>query len=85
MGEYKVSFKKTAFKELHSLPNKAVTKIVSLIGDLSKEPRPRSCKKLRGYANLWRIRSGNYRVIYKIEDHVLIVEILKIVDRKNAY
>lgn len=85
MSKYRVQFKKSALKRLHKLPNKEVIKITSLIGDLSEEPRPSGCKKLKGYKNLWRVRSGNYRVIYSIEDEVLIVEVLEIVDRKDAY
>lgn len=85
MSKYTVGFKKSALKELHKLPNKEVVKIVLLIEGLSEEPRPRGCRKLKGYSNLWRIRSGNYRIIYSIEEQVLIVEILEIIDRKNAY
>lgn len=85
MPKYKVSFKKSALKELHKLHKTEVVKIVSLIKKLSDEPRPKRCKKLKGFANFWRVRSGNYRIIYSIEDQILIVEILKIADRKDAY
>lgn len=85
MERYEVKFKKSAFKELQRLPHKEIKKVARLIGTLSVQPRPQSCKKLKGYLNLWRVRSGNYRVIYSIEDQILIVEILEIVDRKNAY
>ncbi len=85
MSKYEVRFKKSALKILYKLPNKEVVRITSLIGELSEEPRPNGCKKLKGYKNLWRMRSGNYRVIYSIEDQILIVEILEIVDRKDAY
>jgi Cytotoxic translational repressor of toxin-antitoxin stability system len=85
MPKYDISFKKSAIKELHKLPAKEVTRITASIANLSTNPRPSGCKKLRGYTNLWRIRSGNYRVIYSIEDQILVVEILEIVDRKDAY
>lgn len=85
MSKYEIIFKKSAFKELRSLPNKEVSRITKAISNLSDNPRPTGCKKLKGYTHLWRIRSGNYRVIYSIEDQILVVEILEIVDRKDAY
>ncbi len=85
MNRYKVSVKKSAIKELKNLPKKEATRISILIVGLSDNPRPSGCKKLKGYLNLWRIRSGNYRVIYSIEDKIFIVEILEILNRKDAY
>lgn len=85
MNKYTIDFKKSALKELHKLPNKEVSEITKVIASLSDDPRPSGCKKLKGYANLWRVRSGNYRVIYSIEDQILIVEILEVVNRKDAY
>jgi len=63
MSKYKVQFKRSALKKLYKLPNKEVVKITSLISKLAEEPRQSGCKKLKGYKNLWRVRSGNYRVI----------------------
>lgn len=85
MNNYTINFKKSAIKELHKLPNKEVSRITKLIATLTENPRPSGCKKLKGYPNLWRVRSGNYRIIYSIDDQILIVEILEIVDRKDAY
>ena len=85
MDKYIVSIKKSAIKELKKLPKKEATRITILLSGLSDNPRPSGCKKLKGYSSLWRIRSGNYRVIYSIEDQILIVEILEILDRKDAY
>lgn len=85
MNRYTISFKKSAIKELYKLPKKEIARITELITSLSVNPRPSTCKKLKGYKNLWRIRSGNYRVIYSIQNQILVVEILEIVDRKDAY
>jgi len=85
MSDFKINFKKSAIKELKKLPNKEIVKLTELIGKLAFNPRPFGCKKLKAYKNLWRIRSGNYRIIYSIEDKVLIIEILKIADRKDVY
>lgn len=85
MSNFRLCFKKTAIKELKKLPKKEISKITKLIKKLVVNPRPLGCKKLKGYSDLWRVRSGNYRIIYSIEDEILIVEILEIVNRKNAY
>ena len=85
MSRYSIQFKKSAAKELYALPKKEVTRIAKVIKNLSYEPRPQGCKKLKGYKNFWRVRSGNYRIIYSIEDEILIVEILEVVNRKDAY
>lgn len=85
MNRYVVNFKKSAAKELYKLPKKEVGRILKLIGNLSTDPRPDGCKKLKAYSDLWRVRSGNYRIIYSIEDHILMIEILEIVHRKDAY
>jgi mRNA interferase RelE/StbE len=85
MSNYTIEFKNSAVKELHKLPNIEVARIANLIESLSKNPRPSGCKKLKVYANLWRVRSGDYRIIYSIEDQILVVEILEVVNRKDAY
>ena len=85
MGNYKIRIKKSAIKELRKLPKKNASYIIEIIQSLGTQPRPRGCKKLKGYDELWRVRSGNYRDIYTIEDQILIVEILEIVHRKDAY
>ncbi len=85
MNNYTINFKKSALKELKSFPKKEVIKITTVIASLSENPRPSGCKKLKANHNLWRIRSGNYRIIYTIEDKVLVIEILEVVNRKDAY
>lgn len=72
---YSVLFSKKAVKQLKSLPKNAIKRIVEKIDSLQKEPRPRECKKLVGENNLWRIRIGDYRVIYTIKEDILIVKI----------
>lgn len=85
MDKYAVVFRKSALKELRKLPKEAVAKLYELISGLADDPRPAGCKKLKGFQNLWRVRSGDYRVIYSIEDGRLIVEIVRVRDRKDAY
>ncbi|MCL4283265.1 MAG: type II toxin-antitoxin system RelE/ParE family toxin [Flavobacteriales bacterium] len=52
---------------------------------MAEDPRPPGCKKLTGHKDLWRIRIGNYRVIYFIGDQIKLVRVEKVSDRKQAY
>ncbi|MDP1727712.1 MAG: type II toxin-antitoxin system RelE/ParE family toxin [Bacteroidota bacterium] len=83
---YRVVIRKQALKELEELPLKTNKQISKSIDSLSINPRPAGCKKLKGdNEEMWRIRAGNYRVLYTIEDKIKVVEIRKIGDRKDIY
>ena len=84
--KYKVVYDKAASKEISKLPKKDVMAIIDKIDTLEDNPRPNGCKKLKGiFEDLWRIRIGNYRVIYSIEDEIRIVEVRRISHRKDIY
>lgn len=83
---YSVHISTSAAKEIESLPKPEIPKVISKIEQLSANPRPAGCKKLVGTPEkLWRIRSGNYRIVYAIEDKVKIVEVRSVGDRKSIY
>ena len=82
---YFVVFTRSAIKELESLPSHEIGKIIRKIEALSINPRPSGVKKIAGKLDLWRIRSGNYRIIYSIRDEKLVVEIIRIRHRKEVY
>ncbi len=83
---YKIFISKSALKEMAHLPAKVNTQISGAIDKLSKNLRPAGCKKLKGEKEyMWRIRVGNYRVLYTIEDEVKIVDVRKVGHRKNIY
>jgi mRNA interferase RelE/StbE len=82
---YKIIIKDKAIKQLSKIPKKFAIKIDELIQSLSFEPRPANCKKLQGYDNFYRVRFADYRVLYMIEDHALIVEVIQIGNRKDVY
>lgn len=84
MEKYKIEFKKTAAKELNSLPNREIKKIVVAINHLVENPRPTNSKKLSG-SERYRLRIGDYRILYEIENQVLIIYIVKIAHRKDVY
>jgi len=62
-----------------------VEKIIEVLKSLEVNPLPPGCKKLKGYKNLWRLRIGNYRIIYSIEDIILLVDVRDIGHRKDIY
>ena len=83
---YKIQINKHVLKDLEILPIKTNRAIAKAIDDLSDNPRPEGSKKLKGQIEyMWRIRVGDYRVLYTIEDEIKIVEITKIGHRKNIY
>jgi mRNA interferase RelE/StbE len=82
--DYKIEIKKSAQKELKNLPDKALKKVIEKIGSLVTNPRPAGCKKLSGDEK-YRIRIGNYRVLYSIEDEILVIFIVKVGHRKDVY
>ncbi|MBL7853727.1 MAG: type II toxin-antitoxin system RelE/ParE family toxin [Cyclobacteriaceae bacterium] len=83
---YQILFKKSAEKELERLPKSAVKRISRAVDDLAQNPRPPGSKKLEGQReSLWRIRVGDFRIIYFVEDVIRIVEIRRIGHRKDIY
>lgn len=81
---YKVEIKRSALKELTQITAHYKSKITNAIDQLANIPRPEGVKKLRG-EEAYRIRVGDYRIIYTIEDVIKIVEIQRIRHRKDAY
>ena len=84
MSEYKVSLSGKAKKQLDKLELKIVLPIFTAIKELKKNPRPQGYIKLKGRDG-YRIRAGNYRIIYEIIDTELIVEVITLGHRKDIY
>ena len=84
MGNYKILIKSSAAKELIRLPKIDIQRITSKIKSLSTDPRPHGCEKLSAQER-YRIRQGNYRIVYSIEDDKLIVYVIKIAHRSAVY
>lgn len=85
MPTYQVLLSKAARKQLTILPVFIHNKIIEDITSLSEIPRPAGCKKLKGQKKAWRIRIGDYRVIYEIEDRQLRILVIAIGHRKDIY
>ncbi len=84
MAKYELSVKKSAFKELEDIPKKELQKIVRRIKTLSSDPRPQGSQKL-SHREQYRIRQGDYRIIYSIQDDDFTVNIIKVGHRKEIY
>ncbi len=82
---WEVLFTRQAEKRLRRLPKDLLQHIDQMILELAENPRPSGCKKLAGYDNLYRIRVGDWRISYAVEDDRLIVLIIEIAPRGDAY
>ena len=85
VAKYRVSIKRTAVKEIEAIPQKQMRQgIIRRIGQLANNPRPPGSRKLSGL-NRYRIRQGDYRIVYGIEDEELVVYVVKVGHRKAIY
>jgi mRNA interferase RelE/StbE len=85
MADYSVTFARSARKELEKLPLPVARRVIKLIEALAKAPRPPGVIRLQGNKNLWRIRIGDYRVIYSIDDAARVIDISVVRHRRDAY
>ena len=84
--KYNIKIRKEALKELSWLPTKIKERISNAIEQLSENPRPVGSIKLKGEKEyLWRIRVGDYRVIYLIDDTIRVIDVRKIGNRRDIY
>ena len=85
MDRYAVEIKPSARKELEVLPATVLARVIPKMESLHQEPRPPGCKKLRGYKDQWRIRVGDWRVVYIIDDTARLVSVTRIAHRREVY
>jgi len=81
---YRVSIQPAAFRELGKLPKNVRMKLRKAIDGLAEEPRPRNSAIMKG-VEAYRLRIGSYRIIYAIKDEVLVVLVVKVAHRRDAY
>ena len=84
MAQYRVIVRKSVSKDLKGIPKKDVRRILTAIKSLADDPRPPGTKKLSGQ-DRYRLRQGNYRILYEIEDDRLIVCVVRVGDRRDVY
>ena len=85
MASYKIEWKHSAYKELEKLPHPTIARVVAAVAELSSDPFPRGVKKLVGSEFSYRIRVGDYRVVYEVFADRLIIDIVRIRHRKDVY
>ena len=85
MTDYAVVVSDRAARELEALPASVATRIYAKLEALASQPRPSGVKKLQGERDLWRIRIGEYRVIYSVNDRNRVVDVVRVRHRSKAY
>jgi len=85
VARYSVELKPSARNELGCLSGKLIERILPRLESLESNPRPPGCKKLKGGDNEWRIRVGDYRIVYTIDDGTFRVEVTRIRHRSEVY
>ena len=83
MGSYSIGVKRSAAKEIAALPKSDCQRVVAKIQLLASDPRPHGCEKLSG-AEKYRLRQGDYRVLYELDDSTKRVIIVKVANRKEV-
>jgi mRNA interferase RelE/StbE len=84
MGRYKVVFRKSVAQDIRRVPNRDVQRILAAIHSLSEEARPPGVEKLSGQEK-YRVRQGNYRMIYEIKDDEVTVVVVKVGHQRDVY
>ena len=82
---FKIEISATAEKQLVALGSDAQVRVVNAIRKLAENPRPRGCRKLRDYSDVYRIRVGVFRILYCVEQARLMILLLKIGHRRDVY
>ena len=82
---YRVELSRKVNKQLKALPVAVRSRLQTKLKALGMEPRPPGVVKLKNSENQYRIRVGNYRIIYEIEDEILLILVLKVAHRQDAY
>ncbi|MGH8224663.1 MAG: type II toxin-antitoxin system RelE family toxin [Gammaproteobacteria bacterium] len=84
MANYKLVFRRSVAKDLRAIPKKDVARILASIQTLASNPRPQDCEKLSAQER-YRLRQGNYRILYEIQNELLIVTVVKVGHRSDVY
>lgn len=84
-GRFAIEYDPKALKELAKLDKSVARRVMKAVDALSTDPRPSGTRPLVGYPNLWRIRVGQYRVVYTIKDAELVVLALRVAHRSSVY
>ena len=82
---YTIRFSRPAEREFGRLDGEIRRRLHPRIQALADDPRPAGAKKLKGRDDLWRIRAGDYRIVYEVRDQILVVLIVRVAHRRDVY
>lgn len=82
---YRILLERAAEKDLNRLAADVYKRVIAAIQALARNPRPSGCRKLAGSKNDWRIRVGDYRVVYEIADEIRVVRVNRVRHRREVY
>ena len=82
---HRIEVSPAAARQLKKIDRRVLPQIVEKIDSLAGEPRPRGCEKLSWYDNLYLVRVGDYRIVYGVEDRLVLVVVLKVGNRADVY
>ena len=82
---FTITWRKSTRKDLRKIPPGEVVKIIGAVEDLARNPFPDGHKKLAATQHAYRIRVGNYRVLYEVLGHILTIDVIKVAHRKDVY
>lgn len=85
MDDYEVILRPAAQRDLRKISEPSYGRIIAALNSLKKQRRPAGVRKLAGQENEWRLRVGDYRILYEINDDVRIVRVFRIAHRREAY
>lgn len=85
MSPYRIELVPAAVRQFESLPRKVQVRIAGKIDALTSDARPSGCSKLKDYKDIYRIRVGEYRVLYQVKDEVLLILVVKVGKRGEIY
>ena len=85
MKPYRLEVTKGAQKQIGALSPKDFRRIDRRILSLEEDPRPPGCKRLQGGQDVYRLRQGDYRIIYYVDDIQTLVKVLRVMHRRDAY
>jgi mRNA interferase RelE/StbE len=82
---HRIEVSPAAARQLKKIDRRVLPQIAAKIDALATEPRPHGCEKLSGYDDLYRVRVGDYRIVYGVEDQLVLIVVLKVANRAEVY
>ncbi|MCX6641553.1 MAG: type II toxin-antitoxin system RelE/ParE family toxin [bacterium] len=82
---YEVLVEHSAERDLKRLPKSVFARIIPHLSELRQNPRPPNCRKITGSEASWRVRVGDYRIIYEVDDELKKVMVMRIKHRREVY